>query len=107
MLSYDAFHDTNLCELLSCAGVSTVLIGGVLTNLCCETTARSAFVRDFNVLFLTDGTAARHSYMHDATLINIVSAALRDTRWSYPHRLLCASPRTALTYLSVRSCLLL
>jgi len=86
MLSYDAFHDTNLCELLSCAGVSTVLIGGVLTNLCCETTARSAFVRDFNVLFLTDGTAARHSYMHDATLINIVSAALRDTSWSYPHR---------------------
>ena len=28
-----------------------------MTNLCCETTARSAFVRDFDVLFLSDGTA--------------------------------------------------
>jgi len=68
---YDAFHDTRLDALLSAAGVSTVMISGVLTNLCCESTARSAFMRDYHVLFLSDGTAARTRQMQEATELNL------------------------------------
>ena len=49
-------------------GVDTVEISGMRTNLCCETTARSAFVCDFDVIFLSDGTATSSKSMHDATL---------------------------------------
>jgi nicotinamidase-related amidase len=68
---YDAFFDTNLHEILSFAGVTTVIVCGVLTNLCCETTARSAFVHDFSVWFLSDGTAARTAHMQSATESNL------------------------------------
>ena len=37
--TYDAFHDTNLNERLSVLGVDTVVVSGVMTNICCETTA--------------------------------------------------------------------
>ena len=49
-------------------GVDTVEISGMRTNLCCKTTARSAFVCDFDVIFLSDGTATSSKSMHDATL---------------------------------------
>ena len=35
--------------------LAPVIIGGVATNVCCESTARDAFFRDFKVIFLTDG----------------------------------------------------
>jgi len=38
-------------------GIDTLVITGIATNVCCETTAREAAVRDFRVLFLSDGTA--------------------------------------------------
>lgn len=38
--TYDAFQGTELQELLSAAGVDTVIISGVMTHFCCETTAR-------------------------------------------------------------------
>ena len=49
-------------------GIDAVEISGVMTNLCCETTARSTFVHDFDVIFLNDGTATSSKSMHDATL---------------------------------------
>ena len=55
--TYDAFHDTNLNERLSVLGVDTVVQSGVMTNICCETTACSAFINNFNVIFLVDGNA--------------------------------------------------
>ena len=42
-----------------------------MTNLCCETTARDAFVQDFKVFFLTDGTATASAEMHRASLTNL------------------------------------
>ncbi|CAG8574700.1 23879_t:CDS:2, partial [Dentiscutata erythropus] len=37
---YDAFYKTELNSLLTSLGIETLIISGVLTNLCCETTAR-------------------------------------------------------------------
>ncbi|EPQ57009.1 Isochorismatase hydrolase, partial [Gloeophyllum trabeum ATCC 11539] len=68
---YDAFLNTALEERLRARGVTTVVITGTLTNLCCETTAREAFCRDFEVVVLDDGCAAASAKHHRATLENI------------------------------------
>ena len=54
---FGAFHGTDLELILRSRGVDTIIITGIATNVCCETTAREATVRDFRVLFLSDGTA--------------------------------------------------
>jgi bifunctional isochorismate lyase/aryl carrier protein len=41
-----------------------------MTNICCETTARSAFVRGFEVFFAIDGTATYSEEHHLATIMN-------------------------------------
>ena len=66
---YDAFYETNLENELK--NIKSVVITGVTTNLCCETTARSAFVRGLNVLFPVDTTAAKNINFHVASLINL------------------------------------
>jgi isochorismate hydrolase len=68
---YDAFYQTPLENLLREKGVTQVVITGVMTNLCCETTARSAFVRGFSVFFTVDGTATYNEEFHKATLLNL------------------------------------
>ncbi len=65
---YDAFYKTSLEKLLR--GVHQVVICGVMTHLCCETTARAAFVRGFEVFFTIDGTATYNERFHRATLLN-------------------------------------
>ncbi len=54
---YGAFHGTDLELILRGRGVDTVIVAGIATNICCDTTAREAAARDFRVLFLSDGTA--------------------------------------------------
>ncbi|MFL7893985.1 MAG: isochorismatase family protein [Anaerolineales bacterium] len=68
---YDAFYQTNLEEILRIKGVTQVVISGVMTHLCCETTARSAFMRGFDVYFLIDGTATYNEEHQLATLLNL------------------------------------
>ena len=68
---YDAFYGTPLEEILRERGVKQVVIGGVMTHLCCETTARSAFMRGFDVFFLIDGTATYQRDYHRASLLNL------------------------------------
>ncbi|MDH4210742.1 MAG: isochorismatase family protein [candidate division WOR-3 bacterium] len=68
---YDGFLNTDLEEILKQKGVRQVVVCGVLTNLCCETTARSAFMRGFEVYFVKDGTATFSREMHEAALLNL------------------------------------
>jgi nicotinamidase-related amidase len=56
---YGAFHGTDLARRLRGRGIDTVVISGIATNICCETTAREAAQHDFRVVFLSDGTATR------------------------------------------------
>ncbi len=49
---YNAFHGTGLDESLKSIKVEELIITGVLTNCCCETTARDAFIRDYRVFLL-------------------------------------------------------
>jgi ureidoacrylate peracid hydrolase len=54
---YGAFTGTDLELILRNKGIDTVIITGICTNVCCETTAREANMRDFHVFFISDGTA--------------------------------------------------
>ncbi|MGA8993222.1 MAG: isochorismatase family cysteine hydrolase [Nocardioidaceae bacterium] len=56
---YGGFHGTDLELVLRSSGVETVIVSGIATNICCETTAREAAQRDFRVVFLSDGTATK------------------------------------------------
>lgn len=68
---YSAFFKTDLETRLRRRGIEDVIIGGVMTNLCCETTARDAFIRDFRVFFLADGTSAANEIHQQASLVNL------------------------------------
>jgi isochorismate hydrolase len=68
---YSAFFGTDLDKILRSRGIEDLIISGVMTNLCCETTARDAFMRDYRVFFLIDGTATQRSELHLATLKNL------------------------------------
>jgi bifunctional isochorismate lyase/aryl carrier protein len=68
---YDAFYTTPLADLLRSRSVTQVVICGVMTHLCCETTARSAFMHGFEVFFTVDGTATYNEAFHRATLLNL------------------------------------
>jgi isochorismate hydrolase len=68
---YDAFYQTELEEILKKRGVTQVVITGVMAHLCCETTARSAFVRGFEVIVAIDGMATENEDFHMATLNNL------------------------------------
>jgi bifunctional isochorismate lyase/aryl carrier protein len=68
---YDAFRGTELEELLNGRGVKRIVVTGVVTHLCCETTARSAFVRGFDVTLAVDATVTYGEDHHLATLLNL------------------------------------
>ncbi|MBC7107322.1 MAG: isochorismatase family protein [Methanomassiliicoccales archaeon] len=68
---YSAFANTDLDQVLRNLGVTQLVITGVMTHLCCETTARDAFVRDFDVFFVIDATATRNEDLHLSSLKNL------------------------------------
>jgi len=65
---YSAFHRTDLDLRLQNAGVKDIIISGVLTNCCVETTARSAFDHDYGVFVVGDACATVAEELHIATL---------------------------------------
>lgn len=53
---YGSFHGTDLELILRSNGIDTLILGGINTNVCVETTAREAAMRDYDVYFLSDGS---------------------------------------------------
>ncbi len=68
---YSAFYNTDLETVLRCLGIRDIVVSGVMTNLCCESTARDAYYRDYRVFFLADGTGTVSEEMHVASLLNL------------------------------------
>ena len=75
---FDAFQWTSLEPLLRGLGVAELIICGVVTNLCVESTVRSAFMRDFPVTLLADCCAAKTRRLHELSLEVLSSYALAD-----------------------------
>jgi ureidoacrylate peracid hydrolase len=69
---YSAFiqDGSNLEAELRARQIKTVLITGTATNVCCESTARDAVMRNFETVMISDGNAAMTDYEHNATLVN-------------------------------------
>jgi nicotinamidase-related amidase len=68
---YSAFYNTDLETVLRCTGVQDLVVSGVMTNICCESTAREAYSRDYRTFFLADATATSAEEMHLASLLNL------------------------------------
>ncbi len=79
--TYDAFYNTDLDEFLKSRSVEQVLVTGVLTQMCCETTARSAFVRGYEVYIPADALTTSSEELHIGSLQNLASgfAVITDT----------------------------
>jgi nicotinamidase-related amidase len=63
---YDAFLDTTLDAMLRQCGIETVVLGGVSTDCCVDSTARAAFMRNYDVVVLSDACAAGTHEDHEA-----------------------------------------
>ncbi len=68
---YSAFIDTSLEEKLRKKEIEQVLITGVMSHLCCESTAREAFMRNFEVFYVIDGTATYTELLHKGTMFSL------------------------------------
>ena len=68
---YSAFYNTDLETILRVQKIEDVVIAGTMTNMCCESTARDAYYRDYRVFFLADGTGSINEEMHLASLLNL------------------------------------
>ncbi|HEX8006435.1 MAG TPA: isochorismatase family cysteine hydrolase [Trebonia sp.] len=75
---FDAFQWTSLEPLLRGLGATSLLICGVVTNICVETTARSAFMRDFPVTLLEDCCAAKTRRLHELSVEVLSSYELAE-----------------------------
>jgi ureidoacrylate peracid hydrolase len=68
---YSAFINTDLNTVLHAKGIQSVLLAGVATNVCVETSARDAYMYDYYVTMVEDCAAAYEAKLHLNTLENI------------------------------------
>ena len=68
---YSAFIGTDLDLILKSQGIMYILVTGVATNVCVESTARDGYHRDYNVILIEDCCGAYDEDEHAATLNNI------------------------------------
>ncbi len=72
--TYDSFLGTELDNILRETGSEQVIIAGVLTHMCCETTARSAFCRGYEVYIPVDAVASSSEERHLGSLQGMAEA---------------------------------
>jgi nicotinamidase-related amidase len=68
--TYGTFSSTGLDHRLRALGISSLVVGGVVTNVCVETTARDAADRGYQVVLLDDGCAAFSPEIHEAAMLS-------------------------------------
>lgn len=68
---YSAFINTDLNTVLKARNIQSVLVCGVATNVCVETTTRDAYMYDYYVTMIDDCSAAYETKLHLGTLENI------------------------------------
>jgi nicotinamidase-related amidase len=60
----DTFASTNLDFILRSKGISTIVLGGFLTNCCVESTMRTGYENGYEVITLSDCVAATSEEEH-------------------------------------------
>ena len=56
---FNAFADTDLNGVLKSKGIKRLLLAGMITSLCIDSTGRAAYERGYSVTFLSDCISAR------------------------------------------------
>jgi ureidoacrylate peracid hydrolase len=72
---YSAFiqGSSDIEATLRTAEIETVLVTGVATNVCCESTARDCMMRGFRTIMVSDGNASFTEAEHEAALLNFIT----------------------------------
>lgn len=70
---FDSFLHTELDQVLRLRGAERLLICGILTNYCVETTAIAAMQRDYKVIVFSDATEAMSADIHSRALDDMMS----------------------------------
>ncbi len=68
---YSAFINTRLDSVLRTFKAETLIMTGVSTNVCVESTARLGYMLDYNIVFVDDCCAAYSRAEHEGALSNI------------------------------------
>lgn len=68
---YSAFSGTELDSLLRDHGIKTIVVTGVQTNVCVESTLRDGFFNGYYIAVPRDCVASHSPDLHDATLKNV------------------------------------
>ncbi|MBI5500219.1 MAG: cysteine hydrolase [Deltaproteobacteria bacterium] len=91
---YSAFRRTGLARWLRRHHTGTLVVAGVMTHLCVETTAREAFVRELDVVVPLDATASSDETLHLGALRALANGFASVPPTSTLLRLLHATPHT-------------
>ncbi len=70
---YSGFVNTRLDSVLRTFKAETLIMTGVSTNVCVESTARQGFMLDYHIVFVDDCCAAYSREEHEGALYNIRS----------------------------------
>jgi ureidoacrylate peracid hydrolase len=68
---YSAFYGTRLEPILTSLGVRDLVMCGVTTNMCVETSARDAGQRDYRTFVVGEACGELESSRHDAALVTV------------------------------------
>ena len=75
--AYGAFFQSSLDRVLRNLGIQTLIMTGIATNFCVETTSREAVAYGYHVILVSDATATYDPEGHQATL-KVIAAGFGD-----------------------------
>jgi ureidoacrylate peracid hydrolase len=90
---YSAFIKTDFELKLRALGCETLLMTGVATNVCVESTLRDGFMLDFYTILVSDCTAAGSKSAYEATLENV----RKGFGWVTDSNELCSELKSSIT----------
>ena len=70
-VGFNAFSNTTLEDVLKQRGIRDVLVAGMVTSLCIDSTGRAAYERGYSVTILSDCTSARTTAEHNFYCHNV------------------------------------
>ncbi len=78
---FDGFQDTGLDGVLRAGGVRELIVAGVSTNVCVESSVRSGAERGYRMYVAADATAATTEELHEASLRSMAYAFAVVAPW--------------------------
>ncbi len=69
--SYSGFHETSLDQHLRSRGIKTLVVCGVATNVCVDSTLRDGFFRGYYIVLAEDCVGSNSQPGHEGTLATV------------------------------------